>query len=233
MKHYSPGKKIVIGLKPLFDALFLAPAFIMKLQMKIKKPIKDFWGYLKKDTWDSWIVSMLLIVVVIKFVFFPLLTLATGSPLPLVVVESCSMYHETNFDDWWSKNAQWYQNKGISKEEFKEYNMKNGLNKGDIILVTKPDEYEKGDIIIFLPNPESTAVNPIIHRIISENPISTKGDHNTLQFTKNNNIKKLDETDISKERILGKSTLRIPYVGWAKLIWFELSRPEQERGFCN
>jgi hypothetical protein len=65
-----------------------------------KNPIKAFWEYLKKDTWDSWLVSMILLVLIIKFVFFPVLGLITHTSLPIVIVESCSMYHESSFDDW-------------------------------------------------------------------------------------------------------------------------------------
>ena len=79
--------------------------------------IKKFWNFLKKDTWQSWIVSIILIIVFIKFIFFPVLSLLTGSPLPLVVIESCSMYHESNFEEWWSKNSEWYNGKDISKQE--------------------------------------------------------------------------------------------------------------------
>src|SRR3972149_2052785 len=117
--------------------------------MKSKGAWGKITGYLKKDTWDSWLVSLVLVFVFIKFIFFPLLSLVTGSPLPLVVVESCSMYHETNFDSWWDKNSAWYEQKGISKSDFLEYNFKNGLNKGDIILTWGYSTPKKGDIIIF------------------------------------------------------------------------------------
>ena len=132
--------------------------------MDIKRGAKRFWEYLKKDTWDSWLVSIILLFVIVKFIFFPLMSLLTGSPLPLVVIESCSMYHESNFDEWWSRNSLWYDTKNISKEEFESYKFKDGLNKGDIILVIKREIYQKGDTIIFTtPTPTR---NPLIHRII-------------------------------------------------------------------
>jgi len=201
--------------------------------MTIKKTIKNFWNYLKEDTWDSWLVSLILIVIIIKFVLFPVLSLATGTTLPLVVVESCSMYHETSFDNWWDKNALWYEAQDISKEDFESFSFKNGLNKGDIIIVWGRSDYEKGDIIIFQPNPEALSPNPIIHRIVKEGPISTKGDHNTKQFTRDNNPQKLDETNIPKETIIGKSVAKIPLVGWIKLVWFEPFRQESQRGLCR
>ncbi|MDO8460793.1 MAG: S26 family signal peptidase [Nanoarchaeota archaeon] len=201
--------------------------------MSLTESIKNFWVFLKKDTWQSWLVSLLLIVILIKFIFFPIVSFITGTSLPLVVVESCSMYHESNFDNWWSQNAQWYESRNITKSEFSNFKMMNGLNKGDIILVIKETIPKIGDIIIFQPNTDSTTQHPIIHRIVGLNPVQTKGDHNTQQITQNNNQQHLDETNIPKDRIIGKSVLKIPILGWIKLIFFEPFKDPSQRGFCN
>lgn len=197
-----------------------------------KNPLRIFWEFLKEDSWTSWFVSLLLLVVLIRFIFFPTLSLVTGSALPLVVIESCSLYHKTSFDAWWNQNQEWYENKGISKSDFKSFPYKNGLNKGDIIFVWGKGNYNIGNIIIFEPNPGSTAGHPIIHRIISLDPIGTKGDHNSMQLTSNNNAQKIDETSIPENRVIGKATFKIPALGWIKLIFFEPFRPASERGFC-
>jgi len=187
---------------------------------KSKHKLKKFWRFLQKDTWPSWIVSILLIVISIKFILFPTISLITGSPLPLVVIESCSMYHESGFEEWWIKNSAWYESNNITKTEFLSYSFKNGLNKGDIILVIGKKEYKKGDIIIF----NAATAHPLIHRLINTAPLSTKGDHNTVQLS--------IEKTIAKEAVIGKSFLRIPLLGWIKLIFFEPFRPEYERGLC-
>jgi len=194
-----------------------------------------FWRFLQKDTWQSWVVSLVLLVVLIKFVFFPVLSLATGSSLPLVVIESCSMYHESGFDEWWDDHSGWYDARGIGKSMFKDFPFRNGLNKGDIIFVWGHSEYDSGDIIIFEPNLESTAQHPIIHRIVGEDPYETKGDHNSGQLVSGSslNSQNIDETNIAEEQIIGKSVLRIPYLGWIKLVFFEPMRPAGERGFCR
>jgi signal peptidase I len=181
------------------------------------------YAFLKKDTWQSWIVSLILIFVGIKWIFFPILTLATGSPLPLVVVESCSMYHESNFDEWWSRNSVWYESKNITKTDFESFSFKSGLSKGDIILVLGKPQYNLGNIIIY----NSVTQYPIIHRIISLNPIETKGDHNSDQLPYN------IEKNIQKPSILGKASTRIPYLGWIKLIFYEPLKSPEERGFCK
>ena len=188
--------------------------------MKIRVVFKRFVNYLKKDTWDSWLVCLILVFVFIKFIFFPLLSLITGSSLPLVVVESCSMYHEANFDDWWFQNSAWYGQMGINKSDFESYPFKTGLNKGDIIITWDYGKFKKGDIIIF----SAPTQYPLIHRIISDKKLTTKGDHNPGQ---------LDiEKEISEEQVIGKAVARIPLVGWLKLIFFEPFKPANERGLC-
>ncbi|MDO8563401.1 MAG: hypothetical protein AABW82_05130 [Nanoarchaeota archaeon] len=189
--------------------------------MSVKEQAKRFYKFLKEDTWQSWIISLILIVILIKFIIFPSLSFITGAPLPLVVVESCSMYHSSGFESWWNSNGVKYEQFNIDKETFSEFSFKNGINKGDIILVYGYADYNLGDVIIFLANTK----NPIIHRKISERPTQTEGDNNPSQ---------LDiEKSIPDDRLLGKAVARIPYLGWIKLIFFELSRPESQRGFCK
>jgi len=179
-------------------------------------------------------VSLILLVLIIKLMFFPLLSLLTSSPLPLVVIESCSLYHETDFDNWWESNSAWYESHEITKSDFSSYPYKNGLNKGDIIFVWGRADYKLGDIIIF-QTPGSTAKHPIIHRIVSENPVGTKGDHNAGQLTESSigNTNNIDETNIPRENIIGKAALRIPLLGWIKLLFFEPFREPNERGLCK
>jgi len=190
--------------------------------MTINDSLKKVWEFLKADTWQSWIVSIILVIIIIKFIFFPFLSLVTGTKLPLVVVESCSMYHESDFDSWWSQNSAWYESHGINKSDFLSYKLKNGLNKGDIVIVLGSKNHSIGDIIIF----SSETRYPLIHRLISLSPLATKGDNNPSQI---NGL----ETDIAKEQVLGKAVGRIPALGWIKLIFFEFSKPKEQRGFCR
>src|SRR3989344_4854226 len=134
--------------------------------MNLKDLLKKFWQFLKKDTWQSWIISLILLIIIIRFLVFPGLSFITGGPLPLVIVESCSMYHNSDFESWWIREGAWYENKNITKEEFSKYPLKNGLNKGDILIVLGRTEINKGDIIIF----EAGSKYPLIHRVVSQNP---------------------------------------------------------------
>ncbi len=200
----------------------------------IKESLKKLWAFLNKDTWQSWLASLVLIIILIRFILFPLLALATGSPLPLVVIESCSMYHNSDFDTWFHSNGAWYESKNISKETFSSFKYKSGLNKGDIILVTKTKYPPKmGDTIIFQPDTYSSAPNPIIHRVVTTSPPGTKGDNNENQLNPLNNLQQVDESSIKEGQILGKASLRIPLLGWVKLIFFEPSRPQNQRGLCK
>lgn len=187
----------------------------------MQKPIQEVINYLKKDSWDSWFVCLILIVVGIKLLFFPALSALTNTQLPIVIVESCSMYHGDNFNSWWEKNPNLYSEYQINKTDFSNFNFRNGINKGDIIFLWGRGEYKKGDTIIF----NAETAHPIIHRIISKEVISTKGDNNDKQISFEKNIK-LDS-------IIGKAVFRIPYAGWIKLIFFEPLRPENERGLCK
>lgn len=184
------------------------------------RPLSRLWKYLQEDSWGSWILSLIIIVALIWVLVFPTLSFITQTPLPIVVVESCSMYHSSNFENWWSNTKTWYEKKDVTKAEFQEFPLKNGLNKGDIVFVWGRSSYQKGDIVIFTAETK----NPIIHRIISESPTSTKGDANPTQLS--------FETSIPDEAIIGKAVGKIPFVGWIKLIFFEPLRSEQSR-FCS
>lgn len=206
----------------------------MALEKEGKNFFKKFWYFLWKDnSVKGWIFSLVFLFVFIKFIFFPVLSLATGTSLPLAIVESCSMYHKgdlfSDFDSWWERQDTKYSEFEIDKEGFQKFAMTNGFNKGDILLIlgAKPEKLEVGDIIIFNADQQ----NPVIHRIIEikeENGkrfFSTIGDNNSGQFN--------FEKEISEEELVGKAALKLaPSLGWIKLIFYEWQRPISERGFC-
>ncbi len=180
----------------------------------------DFWKFLKEDSWPSFIVGLIIALIVIKFIIFPVLTLLTGTALPLVIVESCSMYH--NFDLETIIQNKIYLDNGLSYENTSNWVLKNGFTKGDIMIVLGPKNLKVGDIVIF----NGGQANPIIHRIISiENETySTKGDNNLGQLPA--------EKSISKNQIVGKAVFKVPFIGWIKLIFFDWMKPTEQRGFC-
>jgi len=201
--------------------------------MNLKEIFKKFWNLLwKDDSLKGWIFSVIFLFIFIKFIFFPILGFVTGTSLPLAIVESCSMYHPSfsSYNNWWENHEEKYAEFEIPKTEFKNFVLKKGFNKGDILFIinAKPKKIKIGDIIIF----EAERKNPVIHRIINieETPegkiFSTIGDNNNGQLP--------IEKKISENQLVGKAVLKIvPIAGWAKLIFYESKRPEYEKGFCN
>lgn len=205
----------------------------MSFLYNLKNFWKKFWFVVWRDpSFKGWLISIIFIFIVIKFIFFPLLSLATGTSLPLAIVESCSMYHDgnmfSNFDNWWTQNSNNYADTEISKEEFSEYLFYNGFTKGDILFIlgVKPSEVKIGDIIIF-----KTMEKDIIHRVI--NIKSGNGKYTFTTMGDNVGRVQFFEETINEDQLVGKASGRIaPYVGWVKLIFYESSRSPDQRGFC-
>ncbi len=180
--------------------------------------LKKFWNFLWHDeSLAGWVVSLVVIFLFIKFIFFPGLSLILGTKLPLVVVESSSMTHNAiifgEFDTWWSDNHAWYESKGINRPEARKWTLKSGFEKGDIILLIGDKTLERGDIIVF----EAGQRHPIIHRIVEIDELNgaseymTKGDGNPDHISLDYNIK--------EEHVIGKAVLKIPKLGWVKLLF--------------
>jgi signal peptidase I len=187
--------------------------------MKIRKILKETWNFIwNSNSWLSWVVNVLLAFLIVKFIFYPGVGLLFSTDYPIVAVVSESMEHDGDFDLWWNSQKDFYSNYNISKEEFLNYDFKNGFSKGDIMVVFGKDfeKLERGDVIVF----KASLRNPIIHRIIVKNEeeksFTTKGDHNLRS--------RGDEIGIKMDRIHGKAVLRVPYLGWIKILAVDLIR---------
>lgn len=206
---------------------------------------KLWWFIWKDDSFASLLLNILIAVVLIKFVIYPVLGLILGTSFPVVAVVSCSMQHDAtncwadcylkgqgdlnycvnreknlcgkNIEDagvakvkYWSVCGDWYVEKGISEADFKLFQQSNGFNIGDIFVLRKADNIKIGDVIVY-NNKISNA--PIIHRVvgIKDGYYQTKGDHNSASFP--------FEEKITNEQIYGKVLLKIPYLGWVKVLF--------------
>ena len=212
--------------------------------MNLKEGWRKFWHLLWKDnSWKGWIFSIVFLFIFLKLIFLPLLGLITGTSLPLAIVESCSMYHDgnifNNFNGWGEAHEEKYSDYNITKEEFENFIFPKGFGKGDILVLikAKPEKLKVGDIIVFS---SGINANPIIHRIIKieqkdgEYFFNTIGDNNNGILIPNNNPGRVDERNIKEEQLVGKAIGRIvPYLGWAKLIFYEQLKPESEKGLCK
>jgi len=199
-----------------------------KHKRQLKKAWKFFWD---SDSTLSWILNLVVAFILIKFLVYPALGVALGTEFPIVAVVSESMEHglyqdvicgqsfpefDESFDNWWDLCGSWYGNKGITKDMFESFPLKNGFDKGDVIILWRAHNIEVGDVLIF----QSYRVQPIIHRMVdihTDGTYQTKGDHNSNSISAG-----LEETSISKERIYGKGILRIPYLGWIKILFVDL-----------
>ncbi|MBI2658614.1 signal peptidase I, partial [Candidatus Woesearchaeota archaeon] len=110
-------------------------------------------------------------------------------------------------------------------EEFDGFPLKNGFNKGDIMVLKgkKPENIEIGDVIVFW----SAKRDPIIHRVIKKwhdkdiYYFQTKGDnYKTNPMPIKSSF--LDETSVSQEQVVGNAILRIPLLGYVKIWAVEL-----------
>jgi len=188
--------------------------------MEWKTSLKKLWYFIWEDnSFWSWIMNIILAFVLIKFIVYPGLGWLLDTSHPVVAVVSESMEHNNNFGDWWEKSGKWYDANGISKEDFSGFSLKNGFNKGDIMVLKgkNPENIKIGDVVVFW----SAKRDPIIHRVVNkwhDNDVyflQTKGDNNALPIK----TPVLDETQVSEDQIVGNAVLRIPLLGYIK-IWF-------------
>lgn len=203
------------------------------------KHLKKFREFLKQDTPLSWIVNVILAFLIVRYIIYPILGLMLATSHPLVAVVSGSMEHRTspvciqydninqkclkyehticgvnfkdskkfNFNEYWEICGKYYEvNYQITKEQFKEFPHKNGFKKGDIMLLKGSEKYNIGDVIIY---PNKKYKYPIIHRVVKKynNVYKTKGDHNLAG----------DSIEVTKP--IGKAILRIPKLGYIKIIF--------------
>ena len=184
-----------------------------RMDTRVRGFVKKAWHFLwEEDSVLSWLANVVLAFVLIKFIVYPSLGLLLGTPFPIVAVVSGSMEHQGSFDDWWGEQQAFYEELGISKDEFATYPFSNGFNKGDIMLLRgiKKENIKIGTVIVFHT---SRLAEPVIHRVVisADGVVTTKGD-----FNKNSHS---FEQQIPRDKIIGEAFVKIPYLGYIK-IWF-------------
>ena len=210
-----------------------------------KKP-KSFYGKIWHFLWHddsflSLITLLALSFILIKFLIYPGLGLILGTKFPIVAVISGSMDHNAinkeicgnipntyskSPDNFWQQCGQWYENKGIQKDQFKEFPLSNGFSRGDIIILKgkDPKDINIGDIIVFRAQDISKKPDPIIHRVVQKDLengnafFQTKGDHNSGIWQD----EIIQESRISDERVIGAALFKIPWLGFVKIYAVEL-----------
>ncbi|MCF7798675.1 signal peptidase I [Candidatus Woesearchaeota archaeon] len=129
-----------------------------------------------------------------------------------------------NKDEYWLSCGDWYEDKGITKDMFFDFPLKNGFKKGDVIVLTRatPEKLDVGDVLVF----HSDRPYPIIHRIVAIQEttqgyvFTTKGDHNADSINRDG----FNEVEIYADQLIGRGVVRIPFVGYLKLFFVDFLR---------
>ncbi len=212
----------------------------MSSSKRWKTTTKKCWHYFwHEDTVGSWLLNIVVAFLLIRFLVYPILGAVLGTNFPIVAVVSESMEHslfndaicgknipnyKESFDNYWDTCGNWYQQHNITKEQFSTFSFRDGFNKGDVIILWRAHQQNLkiGDVLVF----QASRAQPIIHRIVAiktENGnvyYQTKGDHNSDSISS-----ALGETRIDAGRIEGKGAIRIPYLGWLKILFVEALKP--------
>jgi len=204
---------------------------------------KKIWNFLwHEDSLWSWIVSIILAFILVKFLIYPGIGFVLGTGYRIVAVVSESMEHRSScyLDDdcqnpilcgtkvdkkgpfslksYWETCGEWYEEYEITMEDFEEYSFKNGFNKGDVIVLVGKEakDIKVGDVVVF----DGGLNYPIIHRVVhlwSDDEgyhFQTKGDNNERMSG--------NEEDISEDKLIGKAVFRLPLLGWVKIKFSEI-----------
>ncbi len=205
-----------------------------KSKSSIKSTWLKFWRFIWEDNsiW-SWLANIELAFILIKFVVYPVLGAVLSTSYPIVAVVSSSMEHNTDFESWWSDAGSWYTKNDITKDNFTAFELKNGFNKGDIMVLkgAEAKDIKIGDVIVFRSARVHPKRDPIIHRVVEVEEkngnlvFHTKGDN---PLTNKNPIDVclpdgcIYESDIWEEQIIGKAVARVPYLGYVKIVFMSL-----------
>ncbi|MDD5417745.1 MAG: signal peptidase I [Candidatus Nanoarchaeia archaeon] len=172
--------------------------------------IKKAWNFIWHGKgWKSWLAFLVFALVFVN-IAYPLFIQFLGlfGVADLFAVVSESMVH--NKDSITSYSI-WLENNNLNSTS---WDFQNGLYPGEVAVIMKvdPEEIYIGDVIVFRTE---TGI-PIIHRVIMVNYeedkyyFTTKGDANAgiLSF----------EYKIPEERLVGKASFSIPFIGVPKYI---------------
>jgi signal peptidase I len=176
----------------------------------------------------KWILALVIAFVLLKIGIFPLVKYATKSPTPLVTVMTNSMEHNQAFEEWWLSHKTPYLEKNITKQSFSNFPYKNGLNVGDLVFVInrEPKNIKVGDVLIFETNNNEIIIHRVVHKWVEDKQyigptylFQTKGDNHYISIKDYY----LDEYRIPKERIKGIAAFRIHYLGYPKVLVYNIA----------
>lgn len=179
-----------------------------------KSRLKEFLRFLfVEESIKSYIAFFIFLILLFSFIFYFLLPYGFGI-VDVVAVVTPSMEHKNNVEENFYK---FFLAKNFTISEIKSFDFSDGISIGDVVIVKRVNlsEIKVGDVIVF-----KAQTTKIIHRVVevqNENGnlyFTTKGDANptSLNFEKN----------ITSDRIIGKAVLKIPYLGYPRILLLRL-----------
>lgn len=125
-------------------------------------------------------------------------------------------------DEFWKICGPWYEQRNITLDQWRGFGFSSGFNKGDVMVLygTPVEKLEVGHVIVFT----SRSGRPIIHRIVGidivdgQRVFMTKGDRNSDMIRS----QELDEMNISQDAYIGRAVIRLPLIGWVKILFTDL-----------
>lgn len=219
---------------------------------KKQNSLMRFWKWLwESDSWWSYIIFLVIVFVIIKFAFLPGLGLVFGTQLPLAIVESSSMDHNSleyclkaeqstengrlivTCTQWSNKD---YELCGNNFEESSYFNIdkywetcgewyeNKNITKEKFEKFKFENGFRKGDIIIIFGKKDVKIGDVIIFDAGRNNPIIHRViSLSPLQTKGDHNGDQLsEEKSINSNQIVGVAVGKIPYLGWVKLSFVEI-----------
>jgi len=176
--------------------------------------IKNIWNFILYDnSLLSWIIRIIVIIILsyicVQLLIGPIMESVLGETKYYVFggVQGRSMeHHGFDFDEWWDNKKEWYVENNISKDNFDNFSMKNGIDRGDMIILENSNNINVGDVIVFRGNYSTL----LIHRVVKKweekgkSYYQAKGDYNY------NYSAELGEDNLSEDDITGKVVFKIP-----------------------
>jgi hypothetical protein len=171
---------------------------------------KDFWKRLWKFYWKdnsiaSYVFFIVVTYVVFKFVLLPGFLFITGLS-DVVAIMTSSMEH-SDFVQYYYYT--YFEELNYTSEEIDNFPYSEGLYIGDVILAREKESYEVGDVIVFQSD---YYPDKLVHRVVSTDPVVTKGDNNPTSYVFDLNVKK----------VVGEVVFRIPYLGLPRYWMYKL-----------
>jgi len=166
----------------------------------LKKLWKFYWN---DDSLISYAFFLVVTYLLFKFVLFPGFLLVTGLS-DIVAIMTPSMEH-VGFEDYYFYD--YFQTLNYTAGEINAFPYSNGLYVGDVVFVENTTDYEVGDIIVFY---SPYYPDKLIHRVISVNPLTTKGDNNPQSYA--------FDTHIST--VIGKVVFKLPWIGYPRYLMY-------------